>query len=152
MDIVAWPIEEESADVQTNDHLRSIDKSQHLVSDLGARGLDYRQRERNINSRPMSLCIEFIAKRGPFYAKRLGDLITVYYSSENDEVVGLLIKAVKSLLSEYRGSAIDIREGRIPIVHIIRARAWQEDDPDHVYTELFDIAGNTEAELELTRS
>lgn len=95
-------------------------------------------------------CIEFFAKRGPFYAKRLDDLITVYYSSESDEIVGSLIKAIKPLLSKHRGATIDIRQGKIRIVHLIRARAWQEGDPElvRVYGELIEIAGDTEAELE----
>ena len=39
-------------------------------------------------------CIEFLAKPDPFYAERVDDLVTVYYSQETNEVVGSLIKGV----------------------------------------------------------
>jgi hypothetical protein len=39
-------------------------------------------------------CIEFLAKPDPFYAERIDDLVTVYYSQETHEVVGSLIKGV----------------------------------------------------------
>jgi hypothetical protein len=39
-------------------------------------------------------CIEFLAKPDPFYAERVDELVTVYYSQETDEVVGSLIKGV----------------------------------------------------------
>ena len=37
-------------------------------------------------------CIEFLAKPDPFYAERVDDLVTVYYSQETGEVIGSLIK------------------------------------------------------------
>ena len=33
-------------------------------------------------------CIEFLAKPDPFYAERVDDLVTVYYSQETNEVIG----------------------------------------------------------------
>jgi hypothetical protein len=39
-------------------------------------------------------CIEFLAKPDPFYAERVDDLVTVYYSQETGEVIGSLIKDV----------------------------------------------------------
>ena len=39
-------------------------------------------------------CIEFLAKPDPFYAERVDDLVTVYYSQETNEVIGSLIKGV----------------------------------------------------------
>lgn len=39
-------------------------------------------------------CIEFLARPDPFYAERIDDLATVYYSQETDEVIGSLIKGV----------------------------------------------------------
>jgi hypothetical protein len=39
-------------------------------------------------------CIEFLAKPDPFYAERVDDLLTVYYSQETGEVIGSLFKGV----------------------------------------------------------
>ncbi|MCH9021731.1 MAG: hypothetical protein IID32_03100 [Planctomycetes bacterium] len=36
-------------------------------------------------------CIEFVFKPDNFYARRIDDLLTVYYSQENEEIVGSLI-------------------------------------------------------------
>src|SRR5260370_30571566 len=41
-------------------------------------------------------CIEFLAKPDPFYAERVDDLVTVYYSQESNEVVGSLLKGVRN--------------------------------------------------------
>ena len=42
-------------------------------------------------------CIEFIAKPDPFYAERVDDLLTVYYSQESGEEVGSLIEGALRL-------------------------------------------------------
>ena len=44
-------------------------------------------------------CIEFLAKPDPFYAERVDDLVTVYYSQETGEVVGSLSKACQDSAS-----------------------------------------------------
>ncbi len=41
-------------------------------------------------------CIEFLASPDPFYAQRLDDLVTIYYSQETNEIVGSLIKRVSA--------------------------------------------------------
>ena len=41
-------------------------------------------------------CIEFLAKPDPFYAERVDDLVTAYYSHETGEVMGTLIKSETS--------------------------------------------------------
>src|SRR5438128_9031297 len=45
-------------------------------------------------------CIEFLAKPEPFYAERIDDLVTVYYSQETREVIGSLIKGASRFCSE----------------------------------------------------
>src|SRR5205809_8058154 len=71
-------------------------------------------------------CIEFLAKPDPFYAERVDDLVTVYYSQETNEVIGSLIKGVGSfcdkILQTMPGFGIEIRDGRGRLVHIFRAR------------------------------
>ena len=55
-------------------------------------------------------CIEFLAKPDSFYAERVDDLVTVYYSQETGEVIGSLIKGVskfcKTLLEKCPASAL----------------------------------------------
>ncbi len=41
-------------------------------------------------------CIEFLAKPDPFYAERVDEFVTVYYSQETGEVTGSLLKGVSS--------------------------------------------------------
>ena len=43
-------------------------------------------------------CIEFLTSPDPFYAERIDDLVTVYYSQETNEVIGSLIKGVSEFL------------------------------------------------------
>ena len=45
-------------------------------------------------------CIEFLAKPDPFYAERVDDLVTVYYSQETGEVIGSLLKGVSAFCKE----------------------------------------------------
>src|SRR5438270_3163500 len=73
-------------------------------------------------------CIEFLAKPDAFYAERVDDLVTVYYSQETNEVIGSLIKGVsgfcQKILETMPGFQIEIRDGRVRLVHIFRARLW----------------------------
>src|SRR3954452_11312004 len=73
-------------------------------------------------------CIEFLAKPDPFYAERVDDLVTVYYSQESNEVVGSLIKGVRSFRDRISqampGFKIEIKDGRVRLVHIFRAQLW----------------------------
>jgi len=47
-------------------------------------------------------CIEFLAKPNPFYAERVDDLVTVYYSQETIEVIGSLINGVAGFTTTLR--------------------------------------------------
>jgi hypothetical protein len=103
-------------------------------------------------------CIEFLARPDSFYAERVDDLVTVYYSQETGEVVGSLIKGVstfcKSLLERMPGFRIEIRDGRVSLEHIFRARLWSlqfspQDLPTLTYQKLIDIAVRAEAEADL---
>jgi hypothetical protein len=71
-------------------------------------------------------CIEFLAKPDPFYAERLDDLVTVYYSQETGEVIGSLLKGVsafcKEMLQKMPGFQIEMNNGRVRLVHLFRAR------------------------------
>src|SRR4051812_10447311 len=65
--------------------------------------------------------LEFIVKPGPFYGKRVDDLVTVYYSEENDEIVGSFVKGVHAtcerLLKVLPGFRIVIEEKPVKLEH-----------------------------------
>src|SRR5438093_8781193 len=73
-------------------------------------------------------CIEFLAKPDPFYAERVDDLVTVYYSQDTDEVIGSLIKGVSRFYAEFTkknpGFKIVIEDGPVRLEHLFLARLW----------------------------
>ncbi len=84
-------------------------------------------------------CIEFLAKPDPFYAERVDDLVTVYYSQDTQEVIGSLIKGVtrfcERVLETMPGFKIEIHDGRVSVAHIFRARLWSlTADPTDILT------------------
>ena len=94
-------------------------------------------------------CIEFLAKPDAFYAERIDDLVTVYYSQETDEVVGSLIKGVskfcRETLSQMPGFRIEIQDGPISLQHIFLARMWSahispEDLATLTYRKLVEVS------------
>lgn len=102
-------------------------------------------------------CIEFLAKPEPFYGERVDDLVTVYYSQETNEVIGSLIKGVSQfcndVLARMPGFKIEIRDGRVRLVHIFLARLWSaERDPQELatltYKKLIDVAEETAVEVD----
>lgn len=103
-------------------------------------------------------CIEFLAKPDPFYAERIDDLVTVYYSQETGETIGSLIKGVSRFCSEFSkknpGFRIIIEAGPVRLEHIFLARLWSStDDRKEIktlaYRKLIEVAGETEVKGEL---
>ena len=103
-------------------------------------------------------CIEFLAKPDSFYAERVDDLVTVYYSQETNEVVGSLIKGVsgfcKKISETMPGFKIEIRDGRVRLVHVFRARLWgSKREPGDLatltYEKLIQVAEECEVEAEM---
>ncbi len=103
-------------------------------------------------------CIEFLAKPDPFYAERVDDIVTVYYSQETGEIVGSLIRGVSRFCREFSsknpGFRIVIEGGPVRLEHIFLARLWSfADDPKAIktltYRKLIEVAGETEVEGEL---
>jgi hypothetical protein len=110
------------------------------------------------NYDPDGDCIEFLAKPDPFYAERIDDLVTVYYSQETDEVIGSLIKGVskfcKEMLVKLPGFKIEIHDGPISLQHIFLARMWSESfEPQGLatltYRKLIEVSRETVIEGEL---
>jgi hypothetical protein len=103
-------------------------------------------------------CIEFLIRPDPFYAERVDDLVTVYYSQETNEVIGSLIKGAsrfcEELLNKMPGFRIVIQDGRVRLEHLFLARLWFEPrDPSDIvtltYRKLIEVAeeANVEAQL-----
>jgi len=102
-------------------------------------------------------CIEFLASPDPFYAERVDDLVTVYYSQQTNEVIGSLLKGVskfcRTVLQQMPGFRIEIRDGRISLEHIFRARLWSaelkpQSLPTLTYQKLIAMAEQDEVEVE----
>src|SRR5437660_8633425 len=100
-------------------------------------------------------CIEFLAKPDPFYAERIDDLVTVYYSQETGEIIGSLIKGVSRFLSEFSktnpGFKIVIEDGPVRLEHIFLARLWSSTQDRQAiktlaYQKLIEVAGETEVQ------
>ncbi len=105
--------------------------------------------------------IEFLAGPDPFYAERVDDLVTVYYSQESGRVVGSFIKGVSNFCRAFSekmpGFLIDIEDGRVKLKHIFLASLWSSQHssqalPRLVYKKLIAIAKDTEVEGELCLS
>lgn len=103
-------------------------------------------------------CIEFLAKPDPFYAERIDDLVTVYFSQETDEVIGSLIKGVsgfcRNMLGRMPGFRIEIQDGPVCLQHIFLARLWTAElDPESLitltYRKLAEVSGETVVEGDL---
>ena len=103
-------------------------------------------------------CVEFLASPDSFYAERVDDLVTVYYSQATGEVVGSQIKGVskfcKSVLEKMPGFRIEIRDGRVSLEHVFRAKLWfsdlaPEDLPCLTYQKLICLAEEAGAEAQL---
>jgi hypothetical protein len=102
-------------------------------------------------------CIEFLAKAEPFFAERVDDLVTVYYSQESGEVIGSLLKGVsafcKQMLERMPGFQIEIHDGRVRLVHLFRAKLWfSANDPQDLvtltYRKLIHVAEEAGAEVQ----
>jgi hypothetical protein len=103
-------------------------------------------------------CIEFLAKPDPFYAERVDDLVTVYYSQETGEVIGALIKGVARFCAEFSkrnpGFRSVIEDGPVSLEYIFLARLWSlAQDPKAIealtYRKLIEVAGATVVEGDL---
>lgn len=103
-------------------------------------------------------CIEFLAAPDPFYAERVDDLVTVYYSQETGEVVGSLIKGVTSFLARMRdrlpGLRIVVQDGRVRMEHVflVGLLASEKEPTDLAtltYRKLLDVAERADIETDM---
>jgi hypothetical protein len=116
----------------------------------------------NAYNDPDGDCIQFLARPDNFYyAERVDDLVTVYYSEETGEIIGSLLKGVSplrdELLKRFPGFQIEIQHGKVKLVHIFRARLLASVmDPPRMaslnYQKLGEVAGQTDVEVELKKA
>lgn len=75
--------------------------------------------------------MEFLARPDSFYAERIDDLVTVYYSQETNEVIGSLIKGgskyCQKLKEKMPGFSVIIQDGSIMLGHLFLARMLESD-------------------------
>ena len=101
-------------------------------------------------------CIEFLASPDPFYAERIDDLVTVYYSQASKEIIGSQIKGVskfcRAVMEQMPGFKVEVHDGRVSLEPIFRARLWSaSQDPQAMLTLAYRklIAMAEEAEVEV---
>jgi hypothetical protein len=106
-------------------------------------------------------CIEFLASPDNFFAERVDDRVTVYYSERTREVIGSLIKGVaflcKKLVERLPGFKIEIHHGKTKLVHIFRLKLWtSEMNPNDItaiiYQKLINVADESGVEVELPKA
>lgn len=95
-------------------------------------------------------CVEFLARPDSFYAERVDDLVTVYYSQETNEIVGSLIKGISKYFQELKekmpGFSVIIQDGSIMLGHLFLARMLESDMEKvqiRVYKKLQEVAEET---------
>ena len=103
-------------------------------------------------------CIEFLASPDPFYAERVDELLTVYYSQETQEIIGSQIKGFsrfcKEMLEKLPGLKIEIQDGPVTLQHIFLAKLWTSNpQPDKMamltYRKLIEVARQSDAKADL---
>ena len=70
-------------------------------------------------------CIEFVTAPDTFYGKRLDDLVTVYLSNDNNEVMGGLIKGAKRFIRNSPNFMVIIEDNRVRLSRLLIARIGQ---------------------------
>jgi hypothetical protein len=106
-------------------------------------------------------CIELLVKADTFYAERVDNLVTVYYSHETNEITGSLIKGVsklcQKLLERSTGVKIRILDGRVSLEHIFIAsleshRGKPSKMVELTYKKLIQVARKAKMEAEVSLS
>ena len=99
--------------------------------------------------------IEFFMKRDPYFGERVDGSLTVFRSRDTNEIVGALVERVsvlcKTILGILPGFKVEGCGGKLPLVHIFRARLWslraEEDKIVQIYRFLAEKAEEHKAEV-----
>ncbi len=100
--------------------------------------------------------IEFIAKPDAYYGRRVDGLLTVYYSLNDDEIVGGLIKGVsivlKKISQNFPGFKVSVVDGKIKLEYLFLSNLWASNPDQPIiireYKRLADMAEETQVETE----
>lgn len=74
-------------------------------------------------------CFEFMISNEAFYAKRLDNWVTVYYSQQTGEVVGSLTKDIQKLMRSFTALAVYVEGDEIDLVHVLVGPSCKSEDP-----------------------
>lgn len=102
-------------------------------------------------------CIEFLSRPEEFWAERIDDLVTVYYSERSNEVIGSLVKGVSRFVKKHPNFEILVKAGRVRLSHLFlagllcsepnqRIERVTYEKKQQVYGELVTRAEETQAE------
>ncbi len=102
-------------------------------------------------------CIEFLSSDEDFWAERIDSLVTVYYGRESGEIIGSLIKGVRSIVQQTSvklpGFRIEIEDGPVRLEHFFSAKMWSDASPDvanvRKYRKLREVADRANAKVDL---
>jgi hypothetical protein len=100
-------------------------------------------------------CIEFIISGDDFYAERIDELVTVYYSRDSNQIIGTLIKGVTAFLKAVEqklpGLCVEVKDGPVRLEHLFLAKKWTTGDRVTTikYEKLIEIAEQHDAKAVL---
>lgn len=103
-------------------------------------------------------CIEVLLSNDNYRAERLDSLVTVYVNRENGELVGALVKGIRSfvrkMVERIPGFKIEIVDGKVKLEYLFTAGLWSHDTPPNRvlvqrYQKLRQIAEDADLEVEL---
>jgi hypothetical protein len=92
---------------------------------------------------PEADTLEFVVKPGlEYYAKRIDDLVTIYYSDSTEESVGVLLTGLRRLLHKYTrhlpGLEVEVANGRVKVEHLLLIYLWVgSEDRYHMVVQAF---------------
>ena len=98
-------------------------------------------------------CIEFLARPDDFYSERIDDLVTVYYSENDNEIVGSLIKGVRELLDSCPNLELAIHAGKVRLSHLFLvgglSRGFANETTKITYKKLIECADQASIEADI---
>lgn len=87
---------------------------------------------------PEGDCLEFFAAPDDYYAERIDGYVTVYYSRETQEIIGMLIKGYRAICrkiiaEQATGMQIDVTDRSVSMSHIIKVQMEEVSRPGHLF-------------------
>ena len=77
-------------------------------------------------------CLEFFTSNDNFVAERIDSVVTVYYRDGTDEIIGGLLKGIRSIVDslkqQYPGFAVEVEDGQIGLAFLVAAKMWTDGD------------------------